>query len=403
MTIWILAVLLLAATAGIGYKQGAIRVACSFLGILLGAALAVPVGHLIRPLLSLAGLKNPFFLWLTAQFIVFFIFSIISKVAGLAVHKKTETFYKYKVNDLHQRLWERLNRRLGLCLGLANGVAYLILISFVIYTLSYWTYQTSSESDSRTIRILNQLGQDSVRTRMARVARAIDKMPATFYDAADVAGLIYHNPTLQSRISRYPAFLSFSERSEFQELGTEIADGWQKQISVKELAESSKAQVILKNPELLHSVWETFAADIPDFSTFLRTGKSEKYDSEKILGRWSFDPGGTLALARKSKPNLPPAEMLKQRRWFNTAFDKAGLVAAPDQQAFLKNIPRIKPGTPPTVEYQIFPGQWKSLGGKYELALNMDGKAQEITVAIEGDRLTLNGAGMDFAFKREVF
>ena len=46
MTIWILALLLLAAGAGMGLRQGAIRVAISFVGIIISALLAWPLsGH----------------------------------------------------------------------------------------------------------------------------------------------------------------------------------------------------------------------------------------------------------------------------------------------------------------------------------------------------------------------
>jgi hypothetical protein len=37
MTFWLLALVLLASLAGIGYRQGAIRVAFSLVGILVGA------------------------------------------------------------------------------------------------------------------------------------------------------------------------------------------------------------------------------------------------------------------------------------------------------------------------------------------------------------------------------
>src|SRR5258706_8142648 len=52
MTIWILAILLLAGLAALGLRQGAIRVAASFLGIVIGALLASPLAHLIQPLVS---------------------------------------------------------------------------------------------------------------------------------------------------------------------------------------------------------------------------------------------------------------------------------------------------------------------------------------------------------------
>ena len=63
MTIWLLAVVLLASLVGIGYRQGAIRVAFSLLGILFGAWLAVPLGKLLKPVVPVFGLKNPVLIW----------------------------------------------------------------------------------------------------------------------------------------------------------------------------------------------------------------------------------------------------------------------------------------------------------------------------------------------------
>ncbi len=210
---WLLALVLLASLAGIGYRQGAIRVAFSLVGILLGALLAGPLGKLVKPLLVGLGVKNPVLAWVLAPLIVFLMISIAFKIGAYTVHQKVDVHFKYHAGDLRLALWERLSRRLGLCLGLVNGALYLILISFVIYVFSYWTVQLATEDkDPRIVRILNRLGQDLQSTGFAKVARAIDPMPQAWYDAADVAGLIYKNPLLEARLARYPAFLGLAER-----------------------------------------------------------------------------------------------------------------------------------------------------------------------------------------------
>ena len=74
--------------------------------------------------------------------------------------------------------WNRLNARLGLCLALVNGLAYLVLLSFVIFNFSYWTAQVAtSDDESRLIKLLNRMGRDSETTGFAQIARAIDPMP----------------------------------------------------------------------------------------------------------------------------------------------------------------------------------------------------------------------------------
>src|ERR1019366_8356558 len=121
MMFWLLALVLLASLAGVGYRQGAIRVAFSFIGILFGALLAVLLGRLVKPPLIILGLKTPALAWLLAPLIVFVLISVTFKVAALMVHQKVDVYFKYHAGDLRLALWERLNRRVGLCLCLVNG------------------------------------------------------------------------------------------------------------------------------------------------------------------------------------------------------------------------------------------------------------------------------------------
>src|ERR1039458_4527062 len=172
MTIWILALLLLAAGAGMGLRQGAIRVAVSFVGIILSALLAWPLSSLIRPLLPHVGFHNPIVIWLLPPFLVFIVLLSLFKSFGLLLHHKADVYYRYKADDLQRLLWERLNKRLGLCLGLLNGLVYFILISFVIYDFSYWTLQVATSDEERlSVRILNRMGLDLQATGMIRAAR----------------------------------------------------------------------------------------------------------------------------------------------------------------------------------------------------------------------------------------
>jgi len=80
MMIWLLAILLLASLAGLGFRQGAIRVGISFIGILLGALLAPPLGRLLRPVLMAVGVKNPILLWLLGLLIIFVLISALFKL-----------------------------------------------------------------------------------------------------------------------------------------------------------------------------------------------------------------------------------------------------------------------------------------------------------------------------------
>jgi uncharacterized membrane protein required for colicin V production len=406
MTIWLLTLLLLAALAGLGYRQGAIRVAFSLVGIVLGGLLALPLAGAIKPLLALCGVKNPLLLALIPPCIVFLVVLTIFKVAGLIVHKKAEVYYKYHSGDLRLVLWERLNHRLGLCAGLLNGTAYLVIISTAVYTLSYWTYQmASSDSDPSGVRLLNRLGKDLQSTGLTGVAKAVDRMPPAYYDTADVVGLIYHTPLLEARLSRYPAFLSLGERPEFQDLASDaqFTELRQKQASIMDVINYPKVQAMLKNPEVLNAISAALIPNLKDLRAYLESGKSEQFDSQKILGRWEFDVNGTVGLLRKAKPNMSPTEAARLRATLAATFMKTSFVAAPGQQAFLKNVPhvRVSAGAPPTTEFQTLIGQWKESGASYELSFTIENVPTTLTGEIVGERLTVTGSGMNLSFVRE--
>ena len=406
MTIWLLTLLLLAALAGLGYRQGAIRVAFSLLGIVLGGLLALPLAGAIKPLLALCGVKNPLLLALIPPCIVFLVVLTIFKITGLIVHRKAEVHYKYRAGDLRLALWERLNHRLGLCAGLLNGTAYLVIISTAVYTLSYWTYQmASSDSDPSGVRLLNRLGKDLQSTGLTGVAKAVDRMPPAYYDTADVVGLIYHTPLLEARLSRYPAFLALGERPEFQDLAsdTQFTELRQKQASIMDVINYPKVQAMLKNPEVLNAISAALIPNLKDLRAYLESGKSEQFDSQKILGRWEFDVNGTVGLLRKAKPNMSATEAARLRATLAATFMNTSFVAAPGQQAFLKNVPhmRVSAGAPPTTEFQTLTGQWKESGANYELSFTIENVPTTLTGEIVGERLTVTGQSLNLSFIRE--
>ncbi len=407
MLFWLLALVLLASLAGIGYRQGAIRVGFSLVGILLGALLAGPLGKLVKPLIVAFGAKNPVLAGVLAPLIIFLLFSVISKVAGFMVHQKVDVHFKYHAGDLRLALWERLSHRLGLCLGLVNATLYIILLSFVIYTFGYWTVQLASDDrDPRLMRYLNRLAKDAQSSGFTKVARAVSPLPEIWYDAADLAGLIYNNPLTEARLARYPAFLGLAERPEFQDMSSDpqFNELLLRPAPIMELLDHPKAQAVIENPDLLNLLWTTVATDIKDVPSYLATGRSAKYDPEKILGRWNFNVNVTMALFRRARPNISSKEMLNWKRWMVSAFSKASFVAMTDHQAILKNVPQVRlpaAGTAPASAPQTLKGQWKDLDGKYQLALSGGSRDESVTATIEGDRLTIGGEGTGLVFDRE--
>lgn len=409
MIIWLLALVLLASLAGLGYRQGAIRVAFSLVGILFGAMLALPLARVVKPIIGVFGVKDPLLLWLVPPFIVFVLISAAFKIGAAATHHKVDVYYKYKAGDLRLALWERLNRRLGLCLGLVNATLYFILLSFVIHMFSYWTYQIATDdTDPKTLRLVNRMGKDLQSTGFIKVARALDSLPQSYFEAADIAGLVYHNSLLEARLSAYPPFLNLSERPEFQALGndTQFIEMRQRREPIMSLIKHSTLQGVVNNPDALRAVWALLVPNMGDLRAYLETGKSPKYDPEPILGRWRLNPNSCFNMLRRSRGNMSLNEMTKWKRFIVASFNKVSCVAMTDEQLVLKELPSLKlpSGAPGTIEPppQTLRGSWKSLNnGKYSLTFPGGGK-ENLAATAEADRLTFTIDGFPLVFNREI-
>jgi hypothetical protein len=158
-------------------------------------------------------------------------------------------------------------------------------------------------------------------------------------------------------------------------------------------------KALVQNKDLISAVWETLKANLDDLTTYLKTGKSPKYDPEKILGSWDFNVNvsvGTLLIAR---PNIPPAEIKALRSLWSDAYSQTILVAAADHQAFLENLPRftVQNGAAVVAEKTTLQGQWNNNGTDYDLSLN----SKSMTAHTDGLRLTLKSGVETFVFDRE--
>jgi len=226
-----------------------------------------------------------------------------------------------------------------------------------------------------------------------------------FYTAADLAGLLYQNPLLEARLSRYPAFLSLAERPEFRSLAqdTTFTQARLMNAPLRDLLKNPNAQAIVNKPETLNYLWNTMSPELSDLTLFLTNQPDYllrgKY-RERILGRWYFDANGAMAAFRRAKPNVLPSEMARLRKSVTSTYAKTMLIAGPDHHVVIQNIPRVKQqaGQPPATELQTLQGQWKGQNGDYEFSLGEGGKRK---AKLESGRLMVTGEGLDLVFRPE--
>ena len=395
MILWIVALLLLGLLGMVGFYQGAIRAGFSLVGLIIAAALALPVGHAVSPILKLVGVHHPVWLMFVAPFVAFLIVLTIFKSAGFATHRKVDAYYKYQNSDTRRLLFERLNQRLGLCLGLFNATVYLFLIAIVFYILGYFTVQAStSPKDPFTMKLVNRVADDITATSFDKAIAPFVLAKETYYDGVDALGDVLHNPILESRLASYPPFLPLIDRQEFKDLGNDLKfqDFWLSGPTFSQIKSHPKLGPVLDNAELYTNVVGLLKGDFKDLRTYLETGRSDKFGDEKIIGRWELDFPGSMSHARKAKPNITTVELRWLRRTFNS-LSNATFVAYLDNKARLK--------LPMTNAVQTLQGAWRSNGGEtYTLSFTEGKRSAEFPARIEGNKLAISKDNLTLVFEK---
>lgn len=403
MLFWILAFFLLAAGVLLGWRIGAICASFSFVGLVFATMLAGLVGKLFAPILPHVGVENPVLKWAIAPVAGFIPVWILFMAAGFEAQRRALVHYKYHAGDLRLALWERLNSRLGICVGVLIGTAWMVLVSFFIFNLSYWTAQIApGEDEAKMTRIVNSLGEGMQSSGLDKAARSVGSMPDLFYKTANFAGLLAQNPTLSSRLGTYPAFLSLQERNDIKSLAQDstLMDAWQSGAPMGAILNDSQVKNILQNTDLVATVWGIVVTNMDDLTNYLITGQSPKYDPEKIVGRWNFDVIPSLAALRQAQPkmSLSSKDMRELREMWTQAFANTTVVAGTDNQIFLENIPDFKTKPPQT---QTWTGQWSEDGADYDLSISANNQTETATAQTDGLRLTIKMSdGTTYVFQR---
>jgi hypothetical protein len=317
---------------------------------------------------------------------------IVFQIIASTVNHQVETYFKYKVVEIRQALWTRMNERLGVCMSLVNATIYLFLLTLIVYVLGYPAHQLSSgDQDTRMFQYLVKARVALQETQMDKALAAFDPAPRKFYVVADTVGLIYRNPLLIGRAAQYPPLMVLGLKPEFQDLANdkELNEKFQSQPPIQGLLGEPKVQAILTNAAL---VQELLKLDFKDFTNYLVTGQTEKYN-ERILGHWSFDLRSTLAQARRAKPNMTPLETLRLRLSYTTNVSKANIIGYLDNQLVLKVT-----GTNNIT--QTYKGTWRSSGGSsYQINWASGNFSPEMDV--ETDRLTFKYGNKVVVFEKE--
>jgi hypothetical protein len=358
----------------------------TLIGLLLGAILSLPLSGAAQSLLSACGIKHPVVLNFLGPPVTLLLVIIVFKAAGFFVHAKIHRYFKYKTDEERRMLWERLNQQLGLCLGVFNGVVIVILVCIGFYMPGYFMVQVASEAkDPWWMNLVNSISRDLDKTGFCRALAPFVPASEFYFEASDTLGLVFQNPRLKDRLSRYPLFLPMAEEARFQEIGQDSAfqDFWKKQPSLQEFMDQARISPLLHDIDLYTNLVAMLRTDLPDLRNYLQTGLSPKYAEERLVDRWHFNLPASYAQTRQNKPNMVVAERQYVRALYSTIWDKATLIAFLDQTVLLKN--KNESGKP-----QSLKGKWKhAYGSKYLITFRDQGKHNEFEALVETNKLTI--------------
>ena len=347
-------------------------------------------GIIFKFILPHVGVSDPLFVWMLSPICGFILINVLFKVAAYKVFTKVDIYYRYKAGDLRLAMWERLDSRLGISVGVLNGALYFILVSFVIFNLSYWTAQAASDSKEPSIvtRLVNQMGHDLESTGIARSAAAVRTLPPDYYRFADLTGLLLQNPKLGNRFATYPGLTSLWQRDDMQSLVGDgaITGGLSSDATLGDFLNEQPMQDFLKNKDLVKTVTGAIKDNWDDLTNYLQTGVSAKYKDQKFLGTWQFNIDVSAAWFRQGQPNLTPTEMAAVRALWSKGYSQTTLLFTGDGQVFINNLPKFNPQPNQPPDMQNWKGTWTPDG---TLDLKFNDQEKFMSAAAQDFRLTV--------------
>ena len=398
MLIWIIALLTVGLVGVVGYYAGAIRVAFSFIGLFLASALAFPLASVIKPIVAAAGIKQAIVQQMVSPVIAFILVMIVVKIVAAVVNQKVDLYYKYKREDEDRFAWQRMNQCLGFSLGLLNGSIYFVVLMIPVYISGLVMHSfVPADTNLPALRLLGNAGTDLRNSQFDRVVAKYDPVSPRVYDATEIIALIYKNPLSEHRLTRYPAFVSIGEKSEFQAIASDIElhNQWQSGAAATDLLKHPKIVAVLDNNDLTTEIIRVIGDNLKDLRKFIETGKSEKYDEEKILGQWTVDVAGTIFGEKNKRPNVSSLELSRLKQNIMSTYSSASLVATIDNRVVLKSAPDAKS----QMRKVISQGTWKKESGLYRVTLA--GQGGDAMISDGGAKMSLTLGGLTVLLDRE--
>ena len=346
MWIYLLIGLLLLVLASESYFKGGVNAVVTLLGVVLAVNVADSFGPMAFQWMGdkwWAIDEHPF--WnravpVVAGFITLVvIFSILGTVASIMVRKRLESQWEdYKLEN-----YKTMNRKFGLCVGLITASVYSVMGLTLIYQLGNFTLPLKNDSDPWALKTLNEAREQLDNTPFIKLAAAYDKTPELNYEVRDTLALLLKNraSTIENHMRAYPGFFALGETEEIKGLlgdeeeeeeeeeeeygGYGAEDEGSDSLYAMWKSGSLTLTNLLSNSEVVSTVnerYEELKAIEPnsreekkllvfmdDIRHFFKTGESELYGDNAIVGRWRFAPNVSLRENKKTRTTISVDEM----------------------------------------------------------------------------------------------
>ncbi|MDE2641494.1 MAG: CvpA family protein [Verrucomicrobiota bacterium] len=350
MWIYLLIGLLLLILASESYFKGGVNALLTLLGVVLAVNVADSFGPMAFQWMGDKWWpidEHPF--WnravpVVAGFITLVvIFSIVGTVASIMVRKRLESQWEdYKLEN-----YKTMNRKFGLCIGLITASVYSVMGLTLIYQLGNFTGPLRHDTDPWPLKTLNEAREQLDNTPFIKLAAAYDNTPKLDYEVRDTLALLLKNraSTIEEHMRAYPGFFALGETEEIKGLlgdeeeeeeeeeeyggygaeddGTQDDGGdslyaiWKSgSLSLTNLLSNSEVRSTvneryeeLKAIEPNSTEEKKLLAFMDDIRHFFKTGESELYNKDAIVGRWRFAPNVSLRENKKTRTTISVDEM----------------------------------------------------------------------------------------------
>ena len=353
MWIYLLIGLLFLILAVEGYFKGGVNGVITLLGVIIAINFSGAFGGFAYGWLADKWPIGDFPFWhrvvpTVAGFItIALLFAIAGLVVSIIIRKRlADRWDEFQIDS-----YKGMNRKFGFCTGLITATVYSVMMLAIIYRLGNFTVPFQQEDgDEGMLAMLNESRVQLDETPFLDLAAAYDTTPELHYEIRDVLMVIWNDrgKTMRDLMNAYPGFYALRDDSElralyesseddssddtdfdddgFDDSGTDSGDETLYQMWTTPSSSLTLDQ-ILSNSDVVNVVndryerLKTIEPDskdakrlselITDLKNFLKTGRSELYGGEDIVGRWEFAKNASLRATRKNYLNVSSAEEMK--------------------------------------------------------------------------------------------